>query len=279
MKIIDNIIFCYDYDILEIRLSILYDYVDKFVIVESDHTFTNKYKGYNFEKHQERYAKWSDKIEYIKVQSPKYENQWSNEHWQVEQLRLGWNDIQPDDIILMCRSADEIPRPETIELIKNTNYSFYELFFPTFYFKFNYLDTRQHYSPWGKAFKGNSSQGNLSPISDLRPLDGDKSINVHHAGWHLSYLGDEEWIKNKLKSFSHPEFDIPSVTDNLNIEQHIAKGEDCLNRGMNSFEPVNFDSYFPKYLLKNAEKYKQFILPDSGNSVQNFHGRQILELE
>jgi len=55
MKIIDNFLFRNEYDILEIRLSILYEHVDQFTIVESDHTFTGKYKGYNLLEHKERY--------------------------------------------------------------------------------------------------------------------------------------------------------------------------------------------------------------------------------
>jgi len=285
MKVIDNFIFCNDYDMLEIRLSILYDYVDKFVIVESDHTFSNVYKGYNFEIHKDRYAKWLDKIEYIKVQSPKHANFWDNEHWQFEQLRLGLTDVQPDDIVLMCRCVDEIPRPEVIALMKTTDYSFYNLLFPAFFFKFNYMDTNvehahhSHYFAWGKAFKGNRSQGNLSPIAYFGPIPGDRSVNVHHAGWHFSYLGDEAWIKSKISNFSHSELNVPRVIDNIDIDKHIAKGEDCLDRNINSFKSVSFDSYFPKYLLENKEKYSQFILPDTeGICAQTFHTRKILEL-
>ena len=154
MKVIDNIAFCYDYDILEIRLSILYDCVDKFVILECDHTYSNLYKGYNFEKHRDRYAKWMDKIEYIKVKGPGFSDAWTNEHWQWEQLKLGWTDVQPEDLVLLCRCADEIPRPEAIELMKNTDYTFYNLLFPAFFMKLNYMDTNRehahhsHYFAW-----------------------------------------------------------------------------------------------------------------------------------
>jgi hypothetical protein len=286
MKVIDNILFCYDYDILEIRLSILYDHVDVFNIIESDYTFSNKYKGYNFEKYKQRFAKWLDKINYIKVESPKYPVALDNEHWHFEQLRLGFQNVQPDDLVLMCRCVDEIPRPEAIELMKNTDYQFYNLYFPIFFFKFNYMDTIPengnwtHYWTWGKAFKGNRCQGNLSPIGYFTAIPGDKSVDVHHAGWHFSYLGDENWIKNKITSFSHTELDIPSITDNIDINKHISDGEDCLNRKMNTFRQVNFDSYFPKYLLDNREKYNQFILPDleNGQIAQDYHGRKILEL-
>jgi beta-1,4-mannosyl-glycoprotein beta-1,4-N-acetylglucosaminyltransferase len=38
--VFDAILFSNEMDMLEIRLRELYDVVDKFVIVESDHTFT-----------------------------------------------------------------------------------------------------------------------------------------------------------------------------------------------------------------------------------------------
>ena len=40
MKIIDSFIFYNEIDLLYYRLSILDEYVDKFILVESTHTFT-----------------------------------------------------------------------------------------------------------------------------------------------------------------------------------------------------------------------------------------------
>ena len=54
----------YDEDmLLDIRLNTLADVVDKFVIVESKHTFTGKAKTLNFD--ISKYEKFSDKIIYV----------------------------------------------------------------------------------------------------------------------------------------------------------------------------------------------------------------------
>jgi beta-1,4-mannosyl-glycoprotein beta-1,4-N-acetylglucosaminyltransferase len=62
MKIIDTIMFCNEYDMLELRLKIMAEHVDKIVIVECDKTFTGVYKGFNLEKQLDRYAQWMHKI-------------------------------------------------------------------------------------------------------------------------------------------------------------------------------------------------------------------------
>lgn len=278
MKVYDGFVFNDDYDVLELRLSIMYDYVDRITIVESDHTFSNKPKDYNFENNIKRYEKWMDKINYVKVQSPKFPNPWDNEHWQSAQIKRGWCDATSDDLILASINVDEIVRPEAIELMKNTSYDYYTLWMPIFYFKFNYTDSVHHYSPWAKAFRGLTGKETISPIAQLITPPGSSHINVHHSGWHFSWLGDNEYIKNKLRSYSHTEFDTPNIVEDLNIEENIKNGEDHLKRNWNSWTVVKLDDYFPKVITENKEKYKNYILPDSDKTIYDYHGKGLLEL-
>ena len=77
---------------------------------------------------------------------------------------------------------------------------------------------------------------------------------------------------SKVRSFSHTECNTPEIVDNLNIEENIKNGEDHLRRGMNTFVKVKLDNYFPKYILDNKEKYKDWIIePNDGfNSVLDY---------
>ena len=68
-KIYDCFNFFNELDILEMRLNILYDYVDYFVIVESSVTHTGLEKEYIFEKNKERFSKFVDKIILFKVEN------------------------------------------------------------------------------------------------------------------------------------------------------------------------------------------------------------------
>ena len=63
----DCFTFFNELDLLEIRLNTLKDVVDKFVIAEATRTHTGRPKELVFEKNRERFASFSDKIEYIIV--------------------------------------------------------------------------------------------------------------------------------------------------------------------------------------------------------------------
>jgi len=111
----------YDEDmILDIRLNTLFESVDKFVIVESTHTFTGKPRKLHFD--IRKYSKFKDKIIYIvhdespieKV-SEKFNQDrvidpwapelfevdaWANEESQRNKIMHGLRQAQDDDIIL-----------------------------------------------------------------------------------------------------------------------------------------------------------------------------------
>ena len=65
--IYDCFIFNNEVDLLELRLSILDDVVDKFVIIEGDKTFSGNYKWSNFITHKERFKKWDDVTLHMKM--------------------------------------------------------------------------------------------------------------------------------------------------------------------------------------------------------------------
>ena len=276
MKIVDTFMFHNEYEMLEIRLSILYDHVDRFVIVEADHSHSAVYKGFNLEKNMDRYKKWADKIFYIKAEGSTSSNGMENDEWQRDHMARGWTDLGQDDVILVT-DLDEIIRPETIEFIKNTDYGCYLLNMPAFYFKFNYLDTKPdwHYKAWGRAFRGFQDTGRGMRIRDWVP--GKESVRLHHAGWHFGWLGNNDFVKHKIRSFAHTEINTPEIVNNVDIAKHIAEGRDHFRPENVTWVAVNFDEYFPKYLLDNKEKYKNFILHDTGKTVQDFWTAEILE--
>ncbi len=317
MQIIDSFLFHSEYDLLELRLEIMSDYVDKFVVVESDYTFTQKWKGYNLEKYMSRYDKWKDKIVYVKAEfnpdgiteticrcdqstararaacrrihpattvrldktNIARENAFKNEFWSRDQFKLGWDQIDLEDgDILIVSDCDEIIRPEALQFMRDTNYDYYALMSPIFNFKFNYMNIVNDYAVWPVAYRYYSNI-NYSPSSMRRtdiehnrfrdrfsevvkkgPSNG--SVLLHHAAWHFSSLGNNETIRNKLMSYSHTEFNIPELLDSIDVEACINDSKNHINQNTGCWKKVKLDDYFPKYILKNKEKYKQFILED-----------------
>jgi len=281
MKVIDSIMFCNEFDILELRLNIMADYVDQIVIVECDRTFSGIYKGFNLETQWNRYKQWHNKINYIKVEnSSPHDDAWANEDWQRDQMALGWQHIENDDVILFC-DCDEIVRPEAIEFIRKTNYNWYGLYMPAFYFKFNYLDTKQdwHYKVWGRAYRGWQGMPRHMRYMGAGEIPNGTSIKLHHAGWHFGWIGNEDFIKNKIRSFSHQEINTPNIIDNINIDKHITEGRDHFRPENTTWVVVDLDDYFPKHILDNKSLYQQYILSNTGNTVRNYWSKNILETE
>ena len=60
--IYDCFTFFNEYTILDIRLNTLYDYVDKFIIVEATRSHQNLPKPLYFEENKDKYIKFLDKI-------------------------------------------------------------------------------------------------------------------------------------------------------------------------------------------------------------------------
>jgi beta-1,4-mannosyl-glycoprotein beta-1,4-N-acetylglucosaminyltransferase len=285
MKIVDNFLFYGELDTLELKLETLYDFVDKFVIVESDHTFSNVPKDYILESNFSRFSFWAKKILYLKVKSPKYNNPWDNEFWSRDQFKIAWGNLQRNDVVLIS-DCDEIARPEAITYIKSSQYDYYGLICPIFNFKFNYLNTKNEYTIWITAYRYDrnvnykpSLMRRVAHEQNIFRKRYSKAICLHHAGWHFSSLGDNEFVKNKLKSFSHTEFNNPKFIDNVNISKHINENKNHINQSPGSWRSVKLDSYFPKIILENNEKYKSCILEDGDKTVLDYYKHKILSEE
>jgi hypothetical protein len=278
VKVVDTFMFHNEFDILELRLSIMYDHVDRFVIVEGNHTHSGVFKGFQLEEQMDRYAKWADKIQYIKADGGTFAEAWDNEHWQRDQMAQGWTDLGAQDVILVT-DCDEIIRPEAIDYIRATNYGCYMLMMPAFYFKLNYLDTKPdwHYKAWGRAYRGYQTKPSHMRFQEWVP--GRPTIKLHHAGWHWGWLGDDEFVRTKIKSFAHQEINRPDVLENVNIEQHIAEGRDHFRPENKTWVPVKMDNYFPQHILDNQEKYSKYIIPNGEQSVKDFWTAELLDKE
>lgn len=65
MSVYDCFTFFNELELLEIRLELLDEVVDKFVISEGDHTHSGNYKGFIYPKNSHRFKKWENKIIYL----------------------------------------------------------------------------------------------------------------------------------------------------------------------------------------------------------------------
>lgn len=244
-KFYDGFLFFNEFDTLEIRLNELSGVVDKFVLVESNLTFTGKPKPYYFEENKQRFAKFMHKIIHIKLgqfNPTEPVNPWDMEHFQRNQIFEVFKECNNNDIVMLS-DVDEIPSASTV---KNylPNMGVMKIEQPMFYYYLNCKTTEPWYgtriAPWGMVKDQAASYWRM--VEDLPILP--------KGGWHFSYLGGAENIVKKIDAFSHQEFNTPEINNVDRITEKMNEGKDLFDRDM-KFEFVPIDSTFPSYINAN----------------------------
>jgi beta-1,4-mannosyl-glycoprotein beta-1,4-N-acetylglucosaminyltransferase len=121
----DAMIFSHELDMLEVHMTELDSVVDRFVIMESDFTYSGQPKPLYFKENRNRFAKWDHKISYMPFLGTKTEDfsfkpgDFALETQQRNAMtQFLWSLRIPAGTLLLVADVDEIPYAETMELIK-----------------------------------------------------------------------------------------------------------------------------------------------------------------
>ena len=281
--------------VLDLRLNILNDYVDYFVIVES--TFTHRGDRRNLKFDHKKFEKFKDKIIYLTFdkepdgieavyendnegeKSRKYIlNAAKRENGQRDYIVNGLQKASSEDLILIS-DVDEIPNLEEINLddLKEKILMFQQ---DMFYYKF---DLKLPNMVWSGT-KGCRKKDLLSP-QWLRNIKDKKyslfrldiifskikynSIKfIKNGGWHFSNIKSPKEIEHKLKSYlHHREFDeeplsLDQIDNIIRNKQAIydLKVDKTVNKIGNGSKLINYDfKKLPIYLRENKENYEEWL--------------------
>lgn len=274
MKIFDCFTFYNELDLLELRLELLYEHVDHFVIVEATKTFQNSDKPLYYQKNQKRFKKYSNKIIHVVVDNLPGGDPWMNERFQRDAIMSGLTAADGDDIAIIG-DVDEILRPNSIQEMRNSTSEVFGFRMPYFNFKLNYMliGNSESYNVWTTATKvklitsPEEFRRTRSKLNKLNYGFNDGKIKLlEHSGWHFTYLGDDDFIRTKIKSFSHAELNKLDVLEKINVEESISKGVGFNPYDTRKFIPVVMDNYFPE----EFNKYKNFIIGGATSSAFNY---------
>jgi beta-1,4-mannosyl-glycoprotein beta-1,4-N-acetylglucosaminyltransferase len=253
--IYDCFTFFNELDLLEIRLHELNDVVDRFVLLEGTVTFTNKKKKLYFEENKERFKKFINKITHVVVEdSPDVVgNPWIIEEYQFNALTRGLKNCRKNDIILFS-CVDEIPNSSTKTLWNPKEREIIGLSQELYYY---YLNCKVINHPWigTRAVRYSHITERFTPyILRHNPID----KVIEDGGWHFSYIGGVEKIRQKIFSFSHQEFNNPDYNTPEKILLAIQNRTDLLKRGLR-FKIVDFNN-LPLYLQNNIQRYQELLI-------------------
>ena len=255
--------------LLDLRLNILNDYVDFFVIVEGNKTWQNNSKETRFD--IKKFNKFKEKIIYVKVTDmPDGIDPYLRENHQRNCILRGLSDAKADDKIIIS-DLDEIPNPLKISSFKkNMKYAVFKQ--NHFYYKFN-LQSENNPFWYGSRicnFKDLKSPQWLRNLKfKKRPfwrLDKFRLNNIiDDGGWHFCNLKSPENLLYKYKNLCETDDPInfkEKIDDKyLNIDSiktQINNNKDIIGRNDN-FKKISINESFPEYLIKNIHLYSNWI--------------------
>lgn len=271
-RVFDAIIFSNELDILEIRWRELYPYVTKFVILESNTTFTGIPKPLFFDSDRARFAFAEGKIVHD-VFSGRIAARGSHEDPFVleSQQRRAMNGllrragISSGDILIMS-DTDEIPSPHTAKLVQwcdgvpavmhlELKHYMYSFEFPV------------DYSSW-------RATTNIYDPHTLYRHSRQTDLLFSDAGWHCSFCFQyiQEFVF-KMTAYSHADrVRRREFLDQSRIQKCICRGDDLFDmlpeeysfkeliKKMGSIPRSASAVHLPSYLIENADKFR-FLLP------------------
>ena len=271
MKLCDCFMYFDEDLVLDLRLNILNNYVDKFVIAEATKDHTGKDKKLNF--NINNFSKFKNKISYIIVEDMPTNLKFYKKNWPVHHLRdqhqrnslaRGYEDSNDDDLI-MISDIDEIPDPNKIKIfdVKNKYACFIQKNFQS---KINLLNISDKNWMGTKIIKKKyiKSPQWLRNIKTAKPsfwkfYKPKQPQLIYDGGWHFSFLKKPKGISKKIQSYSHSEYNKSIYTDEKKIAERISNRIDIFDRNF-KYEKINIDDTFPKYILENINKYKDWII-------------------
>ena len=295
MKIFDCFMFYDEEMLLDVRLNTLDKYIDKFIIVESNHTHSGKKRNLVFD--IKKYRKFENKIDYLPLESsPKdievintYDsddtkeskiilNGYRRDNYQRESILNLLGNAEPNDQIIIS-DLDEIPNLENINfnLIKNKIILFNQ---KMFYYKFNLmLENMNWFGSKSCKMKNLISPQWLRNIKDKKypfwridTIFSKKKYSdiyfVENGGWHFTKIKTAEEIHKTLKSYAHHlEFDESNIGVNQ-IAEMIAQKRPYYDltvdqtkdktKSKKQLKVVNINE-LPIYVKENEKKLSQWI--------------------
>lgn len=243
MKIVDCFTFYNELDMLMYRLSILDPYIDHFVIVEATRTFRGSPKPLFYSENKEMFSRFAHKIVHIveadlnanpvvKPSRNMDDDVWQNETKQRNSIHKGISalDLRSEDLLIIS-DVDEIPNPRVLQAIRANQRMFHIDFVALsqdmYYYDLTFVNKEKWFH--AKLVSYDFYVNDLKCVPQkCRKMNASRCIE--NGGWHLSYFGDAAFIQNKIKEFSHQEWNAPQYTDLAEIQRRIYEKKDLFGR-------------------------------------------------
>ena len=315
-KVYDLFMLNTELDWLEIRMHELASQVDYFVILEAPTTFTGLPKKMYYEDNKEIFKEFEDKIIHHVLEPPpaghpghveaseastfvrgsaEYEaHAWVMERFQrnamfSQVLPYLEGDAAPtEDDVIIVSDIDEIPRPATVQLLRECQFGrLTTLRSKFYYYSFQWLHRGQEWAhPQATTYHG--ANRTILPAS-LRELDGSavgaldsEKQTIWNSAWHCSscFRTLDEML-GKMKSFSHTNLNAEKFRSKEWIVEHIRNGRDLWDRWFQWYDRVDDNQDLPEYVKEESKQGRFMYMVDrdgEGAGFEDYKSAEASEL-
>lgn len=265
----DTFMFFNEFELLETRLEYLYPIVDKFIITECYINQAGNPKPMYFKENEHLFEKYKDKIIYnpildvpndmnirtgnivedkIRDICSKYTHydhsvkRYDNETYQKECILTKLNQLGlSDNDVIMFSDLDEIPELSYVEsILVDVPYD-------------NHINVRQHmiqyylnvlkHEDWfgTRIFRWSYVKDLDIGLNGLRVGKPAGSCTNDKHGWHITFMGGTEKIKEKIRSYGHQEFNNDFILSN--VEENVRNNRDIFYRPNQIYTNISMNFY------------------------------------
>ncbi len=295
---------CFPYfneiELLELRIRMLYEHVDRFLIVEADKTHRGDPKAFTCKADLEKLKVPTDKISLVQVSLPSAEENpdpWVRERGQRDALTHVM-DMCDENTIFFVSDCDEILDPCKIpDALKVVSENYDMIIHAPMVFLMGRGDRRAckpDGTPyfWSAPYFLINKQRQNRSLSAIRESQGryfykdggvvDRSMFLDPVevasgtcGWHFSWMGSNERRQIKCRSFVHCHDNIPSAAAPLNSTE-IQDFIQNYSPSVGNTDPIGRSDhileYFPPELLPTEaftiERARNFLFSDGRSNAR-----------
>ncbi len=287
-KIYDVFTFFNELDLLEIRLEILDQYVDYFVITECVETFSGLPKEPIFEQNKHLFEKYLPKIIHqvtqivpqgfehakelissddmhplnkyalenalISDNVPPGAVHWLKEFYQKELIKKPLIHIANENDIIFISDLDEIWNPDILNQIKETLKESSDSVIKLRQLPYVWYLNNRSSEPWAGTLVANYHTIRDNCLNHLRTPSKTKYTYLENGGWHFTFIGGPDRVRKKIESYGHQEYNNDNIKND--IENKIASNRDFIGRPFNIWVE---ETDLPEYLKINRGKYSNLF--------------------
>ena len=275
-KVVDVFLFYNELNLLEIRLETLDPFVDFFLIVEADETFSGKKKDFVFINNKENFSRFKDKIIHLPISSfpsnlSPFEREWAQRNAILPKLE----EFARDEYLIVFGDVDEIPSPLALESALSHNFALKPIIHcaqDLFYYYLNLRETSGTLLSFSGDYRFIFRKKWLGTVicefgylksfemaTFRSPSQKRFGRRIRNGGWHFSFVGEaealgvEHRITDKIKSYAHQEYNNEVVFGQ--VLNNVTGKRDLFGRKKSRFRKLKSLDSLPLFVQNNIERY------------------------